>query len=105
MDYLLELEKYCDHAGLAWKYVKDVTYDDGICDGYGDNGVCDGTGVDVIFRTSISSAERTELFSVTKALLYTPDKEHFGIVPIEVFHAVWCSIHLVHTVECMVYGI
>jgi alpha-1,3/alpha-1,6-mannosyltransferase len=42
---------------------------------------------DVIFRTSISSAERTALFLFSRALLYTPDREHFGIVPLEVL---WC---------------
>ena len=39
--------------------------------------------VDVIFRTSISSAERNALLDVSTALLYTPANEHFGIVPLE----------------------
>ena len=43
--------------------------------------------MDVIFRVSIPSAERTALLIQCTGLLYTPDREHFGIVPIEViFH-------------------
>jgi len=41
------------------------------------------TSFDVIFRTSISSKERTALFTIATGLLYTPDREHFGIVPLE----------------------
>jgi len=36
-----------------------------------------------VFRVSISSAERTALLAQAAALLYTPDNEHFGIVPLE----------------------
>lgn len=37
----------------------------------------------VEFRTNISTEERESLLSQATALLYTPDNEHFGIVPIE----------------------
>lgn len=37
----------------------------------------------VIFRTSISNNERASLMRTATAVLYTPDREHFGIVPIE----------------------
>ena len=42
-----------------------------------------GGNIDVLFRTSISSDEREEILQHATALLYTPDHEHFGIVPIE----------------------
>ena len=41
---------------------------------------------DVIFRVSISSAERTCLLLNAAALLYTPANEHFGIVPLEAMY-------------------
>ena len=37
----------------------------------------------VVFRRSISNDERVALLRKATALLYTPDREHFGIVPIE----------------------
>jgi alpha-1,3/alpha-1,6-mannosyltransferase len=37
----------------------------------------------VVFRKSISNDERLALLQGCAALLYTPDREHFGIVPIE----------------------
>ena len=40
--------------------------------------------VDVVFRTSVSNNERKALLKVASGLLYTPDMEHFGIVPLEV---------------------
>ena len=40
-------------------------------------------GCQVIFRKSISNDERLALLQTATALLYTPDREHFGIVPIE----------------------
>jgi glycosyltransferase involved in cell wall biosynthesis len=42
----------------------------------------------VIFRRSISDAERVALIKAAAAILYTPDREHFGIVPIE---AMFCE--------------
>lgn len=38
---------------------------------------------DVVFRTSIGQEERFALLSVASALIYTPGREHFGIVPCE----------------------
>jgi glycosyltransferase involved in cell wall biosynthesis len=38
----------------------------------------------VVFRTSIHNAERVAIIRRATAVLYTPDNEHFGIVPIEV---------------------
>ena len=38
---------------------------------------------DVVFRTSIGKEERFALLSASSALVYTPSREHFGIVPIE----------------------
>ncbi|KAL1920227.1 uncharacterized protein VTP21DRAFT_1373 [Calcarisporiella thermophila] len=41
----------------------------------------------VLFLCSFSEQQRTFLLSNTLCLLYTPDKEHFGIVPIEAMYA------------------
>ncbi|TMW56395.1 hypothetical protein Poli38472_006405 [Pythium oligandrum] len=37
----------------------------------------------VEFRTSVSDSMKKELLSTAQAIMYTPDKEHFGIVPVE----------------------
>lgn len=41
----------------------------------------------VVFRPSCSEGERLELLSRCLCLLYTPDQEHFGIVPLEAMAA------------------
>lgn len=46
----------------------------------------DAAAVDVVFRTSISSEERNALIMQARGLLYTPDREHFGIVPLEAMY-------------------
>jgi len=38
-------------------------------------------------RRSISILEKAQLLQRTACLLYTPDKEHFGIVPVESMYA------------------
>lgn len=43
--------------------------------------------LDIIFRTSISDQEKRALFRVSLGLLYTPDREHFGIAPLEAMSA------------------
>ena len=40
----------------------------------------------VVFLKSISNDERLLLLENTKVLLYTPENEHFGIVPVEAMH-------------------
>jgi alpha-1,3/alpha-1,6-mannosyltransferase len=40
----------------------------------------------VIFLKSISNDERLLLLENTKVLLYTPENEHFGIVPVEAMY-------------------
>ena len=40
----------------------------------------------VIFLRSISNDERIRLLQNTDILLYTPENEHFGIVPVEAMH-------------------
>ncbi|EAR97317.1 alpha-1,3-mannosyltransferase ALG2 (macronuclear) [Tetrahymena thermophila SB210] len=37
----------------------------------------------VVFKFSISNKERTQLLQTAQAVLYTPENEHFGIVPVE----------------------
>ena len=41
----------------------------------------------VIFVRSMSDAEKITLLKRCSALLYTPDREHFGIVPIEAMYS------------------
>ncbi len=41
----------------------------------------------VSFLTSISDEKRAELLQDALCLIYTPDKEHFGIVPLEAMYA------------------
>ena len=43
--------------------------------------------VDVDFRLDISDEERAVLFQTALCVVYTPDKEHFGIVPLEAMYA------------------
>ena len=44
-------------------------------------------GVNVDFRLDISDSERATLFQTALCVVYTPDKEHFGIVPLEAMYA------------------
>mmetsp|Transcript_21415 Transcript_21415/g.46756 ORF Transcript_21415/g.46756 Transcript_21415/m.46756 type:complete len:229 (+) Transcript_21415:647-1333(+) len=44
-------------------------------------------GVPVDFRLDISDKERADLFQTALCVVYTPDKEHFGIVPLEAMYA------------------
>ena len=44
-------------------------------------------GVRVDFRLSISDTERQDLLTTAAAVVYTPEREHFGIVPIEAMAA------------------
>ena len=41
----------------------------------------------VEFRTDISDIERSTLFQTALTVVYTPDREHFGIVPLEAMYA------------------
>ena len=43
-------------------------------------------GVNAVFLRSISSAEKVALLQRTDILLYTPQNEHFGIVPVEAMY-------------------
>lgn len=44
-------------------------------------------GVPVDFRLDVTDAERATLFQTALCVVYTPDKEHFGIVPLEAMFA------------------
>lgn len=50
--------------------------------------LCDKLGIndDVTFLRSISDSQKRILLRHCDCLLYTPDKEHFGIVPIEAMY-------------------
>lgn len=41
----------------------------------------------VTFLCNVSAAEKQSLLQSSACLLYTPDSEHFGIVPVEAMHA------------------
>ena len=43
--------------------------------------------VSVDFRLDITDVERSKLFQTALCVVYTPDKEHFGIVPLEAMFA------------------
>jgi alpha-1,3/alpha-1,6-mannosyltransferase len=81
VQYLHELQATADSLGLIWcfpstPHIFSLTTDNTTEKRCGPN-------VDVIFRVSISSAEREALLLNSCALLYTPENEHFGIVPLE----------------------
>jgi alpha-1,3/alpha-1,6-mannosyltransferase len=40
----------------------------------------------IVFLKSISNDQRLILLENTDVLLYTPENEHFGIVPVEAMH-------------------
>lgn len=42
----------------------------------------------VVFLKSFSEDQRSHLLARCSCVVYTPENEHFGIVPIEVRH--WC---------------
>lgn len=54
----------------------------------GDNSNC------VVFMKSVSESVKAALLQSARALLYTPTKEHFGIVPIEAMH---CGVPVLAT--------
>src|SRR5262249_54716699 len=47
----------------------------------------DATAYDVLFLASFTEAQRSYLLRTCAMLLYTPDQEHFGIVPVEAMYA------------------
>lgn len=49
--------------------------------------LADTLGVPVTFRTDISDSDRATLFQNALCVVYTPDREHFGIVPLEAMYA------------------
>lgn len=86
IEYLEELFAVCRENDLSYEYV-----DKYLCSSSDedeetvDTHDSDATRADVhvVFRTSIPSIERSALLMQAVGLLYTPDREHFGIVPIE----------------------
>eukprot|EP01034_Spumella_vulgaris_P033406 gene33406-41221_t len=90
VEYLLELISHCELADIPHKYVQSLTYqnNDGVRHKHTPlpcSNAC-GVSVDIVFRVSISSDERTALLLRASGLLYTPDCEHFGIVPLEAMY-------------------
>jgi alpha-1,3/alpha-1,6-mannosyltransferase len=86
IEYLEELFAVCRENDLSYEYVdKYLCYssdeDEEIVVTHDSHAA--GADVHVVFRTSIPSIERSALLMQAVGLLYTPDREHFGIVPIE----------------------
>lgn len=80
IEYLEELKTRANELGLVWSMPAAATVD--AEEASGPISSCD-----VVFRLSIAAHERNALLQYASALLYTPDKEHFGIVPIEAMRA------------------
>jgi len=80
VQYLEELMEHCKSHHLPFQY-QNLTWSPHMKDS-SDMIDINGQGL-VVFRTSISKDERTALLATATCLLYTPDKEHFGIVPLE----------------------
>lgn len=70
VQYLGELQSAAEKLGLRWSFPTPGSS-------------CTLDNIDVIFRVSISATEREGLLRNASALLYTPENEHFGIVPLE----------------------
>lgn len=93
-EHLLELQTHASSSGLDYTY-NAKKYDDITVTGNKDINKSSIFSKDSIkdprfhveFRTSISSHERSALLARADALLYTPDREHFGIVPLEAMNA------------------
>ena len=75
VEYLNELCTYANKLGLYYKNYNDLSTN--IASKSNDDVI------DVVFRTSISNNERKQLLTAATSLLYTPENEHFGIVPVE----------------------
>lgn len=76
VEYLQELKSKATMLGLKWCYPVDDEDEDVQSPTY-----------DVIFRVSIDAKERDALLKYSTALIYTPENEHFGIVPLEAMRA------------------
>eukprot|EP01040_Poterioochromonas_malhamensis_P000027 gene27-29_t len=75
VDYFEELCALCKKENLNYRHIDEL--------GRPKDCALVNENVSIVFRRSIPTAERNALFGISKALLYTPDREHFGIVPLE----------------------
>jgi alpha-1,3/alpha-1,6-mannosyltransferase len=82
----LELPPLIIAGGYDIQNVENVEYR-GELQGLVDNNNNSCLGVTVDFRMDISDGERAELFQTALCVVYTPDREHFGIVPLEAMYA------------------
>ncbi|KAK7205096.1 alpha-1,3/1,6-mannosyltransferase ALG2 [Myxozyma melibiosi] len=88
--YLAELERLCDNLAIAHRTIFELdTHVTELADALAQSASFSSSssssaraGV-VIFLPSVSSTTRTALLRASRALLYTPENEHFGIVPLE----------------------
>jgi glycosyltransferase involved in cell wall biosynthesis len=74
-----ELHELCQNMSIPVQTNLDNS-GDALCT---DRNVDDESPVTTIFRTSIGENERIALFKRASAVIYTPENEHFGIVPLE----------------------
>lgn len=88
------LLKLCEEMGLSWEVVSPKGVPDIPLPGKRDNKSVDGVNKQVLFVLNFSNDQRAHLLTAasTRALLYTPQNEHFGIVPVE---AMVCGVPVV----------
>jgi alpha-1,3/alpha-1,6-mannosyltransferase len=77
VEHLLELEQLAHELDLSTCVLRNGDFDN----------TASPTDADVLFLPSFTEAQRTYLFHIATCLLYTPSKEHFGIVPVESMYA------------------
>lgn len=77
VEYLSELRRLCDEISLTHVTITDLDQHISRLFDTQDNSQ------KVIFLPSISTRARTALVRAARVLLYTPENEHFGIVPLE----------------------
>jgi len=83
VEHFEELKDLAQELNLTYSETKIGTNaDNGWCI---DDAMKDGA-QQVVFLRSISSHTRNQLFAKCSAILYTPENEHFGIVPIEAMY-------------------
>ncbi|CAE6434311.1 unnamed protein product [Rhizoctonia solani] len=93
VECLRGLTKLCEENGLEWKVVSPRELPE-LPVHSSNEGKAKGNVKQVLFVLNFSNPQRTHLLTspTTRALLYTPQNEHFGIVPVE---AMVCGVPVV----------
>ncbi|CAE6524953.1 unnamed protein product [Rhizoctonia solani] len=92
VECLRGLIKLCDNNGLGWDIISPREFPQ--LPTPSPDKTKPGKGKQVLFVLNFSNTQRTHLLTspTTRALLYTPQNEHFGIVPVE---AMVCGVPVV----------